>query len=340
LKRVPGQNHALHSLRALLRSGRLPHALLFLGADGTGRREVARELARALLCQGDAEPDDSCGQCESCRLIDKDRHPDYDVVGVPEGKQALPIATVLEVQHKAWLKPSLGNGRVFVVCDADHMSPEAANCFLKTLEEPPAGCVLVLIAASRRQLPETIVSRCRMVRFRNLPPDVLQQELERDDTPADEAGWLAQRTWGSPGAARQFRDMKLHALNREMANALCKLSLEDNFRLSDWLSGKAAALGRSATEVRTALQEMLECAVLHYRDLALAAAVGADAADLRNPALADRITELARGRDPDFFLDQANRVLDAMEHIAANANRPIALDHLFTQLALARRGAR
>lgn len=336
---IAGQDDTARRLRATLQRDRLPHAFLFVGSTGTGRAAMARELAQVVLCEGKDRPDDCCGRCGSCLLFARGAHPDYGEVGLPEGRQSLPIDTVRRVQRSAALKPVRAARRVFVIRDVERMSIEAANCFLKTLEEPPGRCFFVLIASSLRRLPETIVSRCRVVRFANLALEVLQRRLEADGVQPDDARWLARRAWGSPGLADGLKQADLHAFNRELVERLRELSVDDNFALSDWFSKKATENAASAAESRDALQELLECVAAYYRDLALSAAGGTDPAEPFNSALEDVITEPAAGVPPDAFVERAELVLEAIERIGGNAQRRLALDDLFTQLGWLSRGA-
>lgn len=320
-------------LRAMLASERLPHACLFVGSAGTGRLSAARELARTVLCSTGVKRDAPCGQCADCRLFGKGNHPDYRESGVPEGKQSLPIEAVREVQRTAALRPVRAGRRVFVIRDADRMSIEAANSFLKTLEEPPGSCVFVLIASSLRPIPETILSRCRIVRFANLSPDILRSRLEAAGLEGSDARWLARRAWGSPGLAEQLRQQGLHDFNRELVARLHGLAPQDSLALSDWLLAKAEGAASSAAERRIAVQDLLECAALYYRDAALAAASSPAESDLCNSAARDGIGELAARTSADDSLDRAQRVLEAIERIGANANSRLVLDWMFTHLA-------
>ncbi len=331
---VPAQQAAVRALTELLEAERLPHALLFLGAEGTGRLDAARELARIVLCHGDS-PTEACGRCPSCRMMADDHHADYREAGVPDGRQSVPIDAVREMQSVASLKPAAGTRRAFVIRDADRMSIEAANSFLKTLEEPPEPCVFVLLAASLQQVPETIVSRCRLVRFHNLPPGVLRDELESEGVPADAARWLARRCWGSPGLARRLHELGFYERHQRLADALKKLTKEDNFHLSDELSGFAYSHGGSGTESRNTLQDLLENVALFYRDLA-AGAAGAEQDQLVDPALAGDLDALTEGHSPDDFLRCADLVMESIDRIGGNANVQITLDNLFTQLGMRR----
>jgi len=329
---VSAQHGVARALRGLLRSGRLPHALLFAGSPGTGRLAMARELAAVALCTSRTEPDSACAACRSCELFRRGAHPDYHEQALPGGRQSLSIDAVRRLQHEASLKPVVAGRRVFVVRDAEKLSLEAANCFLKTLEEPPGGALFVLIASSPRTLPETVLSRCRTLRFRNLPADELSRQLVALGVQEADAHWLARRSWGSPGLAERLRELKLHQFNRKMLEQLAGMSLEDNFRLSDWLLELAREGRAGGPESRTALQEMLECLALYYRDLAVAAAVGRGDADLCNRHAEEAILARAEGAEPEHFVEQAQLVLETMADIGNNANRRLALDCLFTRL--------
>lgn len=323
------QQATVRGLRAALRAGRLPHAMLFLGSEGTGRLDVARELARALLCRAAEAPDDYCGDCQDCRLCQAGRHPDCEELGLPPGRQLFPIKAVQNVQATASLRPVRGPRRVFIIRDADRMSIDAANCFLKTLEEPPGGCVFVLLAASLRDIPQTIVSRCRIVRFANLPADVLERRLQESGMEARDASWLARRAWGSPGLAERLRSAGLAEFNRQMVERLLHVTTKQNFALSDWFLENAPGAGPAG---RDDLQELLECALAYYRDAALAAASGRAECDLFNAFAEEQVRGAAAGASPDAFLDRADVVLEAIERVGANANRRLALDDLFTRL--------
>jgi DNA polymerase-3 subunit delta' len=229
------------------------------------------------------------------------------------------------------LKPVRAARRVFVIREADRMSLDAANCFLKTLEEPPGNCLFILIASSLRLIPETIVSRCRIVRFVNLSPQRLQSRLEAEGMEARDAHWLARRAWGSPGLAERFQQMGLHDFNRQLVEKLGQLSAADSLAFSDWLNDAARA-AHSGAETRIRLQELLECAALYYRDLALAATAGGSECELCNQAAKDAMKEQAAATSPEAFLDKADLVLETIERIGANAHSRLALDRLFTRL--------
>jgi DNA polymerase-3 subunit delta' len=333
LEDVPGQERAAAVLMAALESGRLAHAYLFVGPGGVGRLAMARELASILLCQERGTR--RCGACRSCRSFEAGSHPDYHEEGVPEGKQELPIRLVQTLQDHAFVKPVLAPRRVFVLKDAEKMNLESANCFLKTLEEPPGGSCFILIATGLRNVPQTVVSRCQIIRFIGLPLEGVEQVLRSSGVDGDDAWWLARRCWGSPGLALRLKEAGLHLVNRDLTGELLTLSPGEAYGLTDQLSDQADDTAASRPEAREALQELLECAAVLYRDLA-ALAVAPGRVELFNKALGDRLGEAVSQRPAEFFIECADRAFEAIERVGANANRQVALDDLFGTLAGAR----
>lgn len=166
LEALAAQPRAARLLAGALESGRLAHAYAFIGPAGTGRTSAALQFAGALLC-----PKAGCGSCRECRLAAGRQHPDLHVL-VPtlsdpksKGAPAIRITDIRELERKASLRPAMAARKVFILDDAEKMTPDAPQAFLKTLEEPPAHTVLILVLPTPRALPATILSRCQPVRF-------------------------------------------------------------------------------------------------------------------------------------------------------------------------------
>src|SRR5262245_21693826 len=182
-KRVRGHEAQVRAFEHAVRRHRLAHAYLFVGPAGVGKRLFAGELARALLCEN-PPPDrlEACDRCPGCVQVEAGTHPDFFASARPEDSPNFPIDVMRELSRHLSLKPVRGRGKVAIVDDADDLDDPitnnaAANAFLKTLEEPPPGSIILLVGTSaERQLP-TIRSRCQVVRFAPLPPDVVTQLL-------------------------------------------------------------------------------------------------------------------------------------------------------------------
>ena len=156
-----GQKRALALFENSLRRGRPAHAYLLVGPAHVGKMTLARDLAMALNCQRGVPP---CGECASCRRISAATHSDVQVIGLgknADGKQQteIGIEDIRQMQHSANLPPFEGKCKVFIIDGAELLSIEAANCLLKTLEEPAPTVVFVLLTAKEELLPLTVVSR-------------------------------------------------------------------------------------------------------------------------------------------------------------------------------------
>ncbi len=150
-------------LLATRNADHLPHALLLAGSDGTGKTDFAHVLANSLLCEQPSADGYACGECISCNVKKSNAHPDYKYVGLPEGKQQIPVKAIRELTEFLVLSRSYKGYRVVVISAADRMNLNASNSLLKSLEEPPPKTVIILVADKLGTLPITIRSRCQVV---------------------------------------------------------------------------------------------------------------------------------------------------------------------------------
>jgi DNA polymerase-3 subunit delta' len=166
LVRVAGQPRAVALLSRALETDRVAHAYAFVGPAGAGRMTTALAFAQALLC-----PNGGCGACNACRLVAAHQHPDLHVIAPtppetnPKGARAIRIGAIRALERQAALRPVTARRKVFVLDEAERMTGEAPQAFLKTLEEPPASTLMILILPRARALPATVLSRCQIVRF-------------------------------------------------------------------------------------------------------------------------------------------------------------------------------
>ena len=198
---LTGHANEVRELKTLLAEGRLPHALLFVGKEGIGKKLVGQILAAAILCGRAGEP---CGRCDNCRAMAAGAHPDYyELLPEVRGKSSriIRIEAIREMQTAVSRSAVQAGQRVVLIDDADTMNEPAANSLLKTLEEPEGQVTFILIAKDRSSLLDTIVSRCMPVAFGALEPADLQQELQKRNLSLDVAKKLASLADGSLGRA-------------------------------------------------------------------------------------------------------------------------------------------
>ena len=235
---ILGQREPKRRLRRLLETDRLPHALLFSGPEGVGKRRTAEALAAALLCSSPAAGH-PCGTCESCRAFSRGIHPDFFFV-VPEavgkGARSIRIEAMRALGSALARPPELAPRQVALIDDAQRMNEAAANSFLKTLEEPTGDVVFLLVTGMRAALLDTVVSRCLEIPFGPLALPELSEVLRRHGVETEEAAALAALADGSAGRA-----LALHAegaLRRREEAVSLLARLPQIPPLSLWAEGK------------------------------------------------------------------------------------------------------
>jgi DNA polymerase-3 subunit delta' len=186
---VFGQDAAVNQLIASIQAGRVPHAYLFTGPAGVGKKTAARAWAKILFCQTPLSAARPCGVCGTCQKVENGGHP--DLLWVDFARQAtllketvdkqksIKIGTVREMEHALRLKPLEGRVKVALLTPADALGDDAAHALLKIVEEPPPGTHIVLISTEAGSLLPTIRSRCQRVRFRPLAAEVVKDILSR-----------------------------------------------------------------------------------------------------------------------------------------------------------------
>jgi len=213
---VIGHQDAVTMVKAMLSTGKMPHALLFAGSAGIGKSLLAKLVAAGILCSSDREK--PCGHCHSCVLFGRSEHPDFIQVA-PDGA-TIKIDQIRLLKNVAALTPAIGAGRVCLIEDAELMTVQAANSLLKLLEEPPPGLIFILIAGTSKPLLSTILSRCRKISFHPLPVSMLEQALVHKGYEQAAAAIAARLSGGRMGKALTLlapdglvsRDMALHLL--------------------------------------------------------------------------------------------------------------------------------
>lgn len=265
-------------LRAMKR-GRAAHAYLLLGPPAGGCAAAGCLLIRAFLCPD--RPDEGCGRCRSCLGIGRDAHPDYAAVRPASRSRQVLIEQVRDLETRLSRKPVWGQRRAGLIQEADRMTIQAANAFLKTLEEPPPETLLVLTAAALEGLPETIVSRCQRVYIGEIEPAPRPEwlpELEQAIAALDERAEGQQQQQGRLASIYAPLGAILGILSRLLDECREEPEIpEDADRvLSERMKREGEARSQSRYVARR--RAVVEAMAAWYRD-ALAASLGVMVAD-------------------------------------------------------------
>ena len=187
---ILGQPQVRDLLRSSVCSDRVTHAYLFTGPAGSNKTMAAYALAQALICpQGSQGPrGGECGACDACSRVKRKKHPDVRYFA-PEGASGYLVEQIRDIVADTSMAPIQASKKIYILDRVDLLSSSSANAFLKTLEEPPADVVLILLGRTRESVLSTIVSRCQVVPFRHIPA-------------SEAAGILAQNTGASRELAR------------------------------------------------------------------------------------------------------------------------------------------
>lgn len=333
-----GNPSAVRALQAAISADRLAHAYLFTGPPHVGKATLALWLAQTLLCERrPPSPPSPCGTCRACLRIARRTHPDVQMFSLERqarekdratASRELGIDTVREIVREIDLLPFEADRKVYVIEDADTLTEEAANGLLKTLEEPPGYATLVMVAAEATSLPQTIRSRCALLRLHPVARSEIDQLLrEGADLPPEQQARIVELAVGRPGWALQAasdpivlqtHDENVSALLQALeGGAVARLGLAEKLA-KRWTSGHRA-------EVYAALLDWLG----YWRSIMRVAAGEADPGlDKTHKAAAER---LAR-HGVDAASRAASRTLEAISQLDANVNTRMTVETLLLDL--------
>ena len=294
---------------------RLGQSYLFVGPEGVGKKRFANELAKSLLCEMRTTRFVACGNCASCKLCDAGTHPDMKSFQKREDKAVFTVEVIDDDVHPfIYLKSSRGNKKVAILDDCDLFNEDAANKFLKTLEEPPNGSLLILLSTSTESQLPTILSRCQVVRFNPLASEdvvaVLQSQGMSDPVLADR---VARLSGGSPGLALSLAEPAIWAFRETLLAAISASPVRASALIESWLRFIEEAGKESVHKRRRACQSV--SMTIHFLRRALRLIVGSETSGLMGIDL-QRATALAGKIGPDGLL----ALLDACERANERIN--------------------
>jgi DNA polymerase-3 subunit delta' len=334
--RILGQDAARDTFLTAIERGRLGQAYLLIGPEGIGKRLFAKELAKAFLCEKPPAPMTACDRCPACAQVEAGSHPDLLFLRTPEGKHELPIEVMREFCQHLSRKPIRGGRKIGIVEDADDFNASSANAFLKTLEEPPPGALLLLIGTGTdRQLP-TILSRCQVVRFAPLSDASVSAILAREGIDdAVKRDRLARLGSGSVSRALALDDDSIWQVRQKLIEGITSTRPSFQPLAETW-----AKFHEDAGKDKTAAQRMRASLVLKFLIEAVeqalrlslgATVVGLDAAEAsRLKAFADRV-------GTDGLMELLDRCVEADFHVERRVQLILVVESViekFTRLAV------
>lgn len=332
---ILGQGQAKNILTRALEHGTVAHAYLFYGAESIGKKRTAVEFAKALNC-AEPGPDGSCGHCSSCLKIDQNRHPDFFLVEPtrkPKSRDVnINIDEVRELQKMLGYMPYEGRYKVAVIDGVEKMLLQACNAFLKTLEEPPASTVLILVTAHLHQLLPTIISRCQGVKFNPLPADAVRAILERhpeaEGMSAGEIGLRVQRSRGQVARALAEDAEEIGRYREDLLELIGQIGFHRMDLLFHW--SREMGKNRELPEIQKILEELLGL----LRDTAVLQ-VGGGPETLINGDIAHRLAPLAARKPRAAVLSMMEAVFRTRNILNQNANVQLSLETMLMQFCTA-----
>ena len=245
---IYGHEKKIEIIQKTLAQKRIGHAYLFSGIPSVGKKTLALEFIKALNCEKVDSLHDSCGECVSCRKIQRESHP--DIFSIEADGQFIRIDSIREIQKRIKCKPLEARMRAFIIDDADKMNDQAANAFLKILEEPSPSNILILVTARPYSLPSTIISRCQHMRFNPLSSETVAKFLiAQMGMDNQRALLLAALSGGSIGNAMELNKEDIVGYRTELLKLLSITRPDDPFSLINF----ASFLGQGKKEIRQGL---------------------------------------------------------------------------------------
>lgn len=291
-----------------------------------GKSTLAREFAKALNC---LEPDRPCGQCRSCRKIERGVHPDLQIVELEEGSKNIGIDAIRGILDGVALRPAEGRVKIYLIEEAERLSEAAANSLLKTLEEPPPSVVLVLTTLDATMLLPTLVSRCQQICLRPVPADTVEAALrERLGQDSDRARLVATLARGRVGwALAAVSNPAMLARRAELLDRLIALPTADRVARFAYAAELATLYSRDPEAARGVLETWQSW----WRDLLLSRLGMEDL--VVNADLRDRLVSQARQHSVEGLSERIRSVQETISLLAQNVNARLALEVLMLSVS-------
>lgn len=320
-KNISGNAPRIEHLRKILTENKFPHAVIFSGIAGIGKRKIAENCAAALLCEN-PNNGEACGVCASCKILAAGTHPDFYVIEPEESKTApnIKIGQIRDLQDEVSLQPVRSKCRVVIIDGAEFMNKPAANSLLKTLEEPTGQSIFILTTANRAGLLMTIRSRCGTVNFDKISAAEIADALKLRGIESAMAKTVSLIADGSLGRALKLEESGGFEIRNDALNFLENLSTK-KFSVEDIFNkGKDFSTKENFSDFVTYVQKIL-------RDVFLL-----ESAELYNADLKSRLAKLKIPDETLYELFDAGK--NIQRKINSNANLRLLAESYFLKMKL------
>ncbi len=327
------QKTAASILQRSLQRERLAHAYLFVADSITEAETLARELAKVVNCQKNDY--DACDQCAACKKIGASNHPDVRWIRPESKSRRIAIEQIRELEQPLYLAAGEGRIKVAVVVEADRLGPEAANAFLKTLEEPPENSLILLLTTEPQRLLETILSRCLRV---TLASGVAAEVSARQKEALNQFTKLLETKDSKIAAAYRFLGWlttQLEEMRKEAGARVEERAQLERYKETspEWVKDQEEMLEAATVAEYSRDRALLLAALARWLRDVMLCAEGADEQWLAYPAQASRAKKLAASRGP--AADWRARVAafeTLQEQLGRNVNETLALEIALLEL--------
>ena len=329
--KILGQKKAISFLKKVLQGDRVPHAYLFTGVNGVGKSTTAMALARAVNCGTDIS-DEGCGECVTCRQLENGNFPDIMFIE-PEG-QNIKIEQIRELNRSLNFKPVSGKFRVLIIDRAEMMTEEAANSFLKTLEEPPPGNIIILKVVDPLDLLPTIISRCQKIPFHPLAREVIKEYLEEQLGLDENMAWLAAGiSEGSLGRAVEICEEGFLDDRKVLIQDIIKLNKLSRVEVLDMAieCNKKYSKKAKVDQANIDLYSVTSVWKTYFRDLLLIKVHG-NYELLVNRDYLDMFVKLTEKYDPDKLIESFFIIDGYQRDLLRNPNTGLMMEKMLLEL--------
>lgn len=230
-EKIVGNEPAKSTLKKAVELNITSHSYMFVGISGIGKRLIAKDFAKMILC---LDENKYCNKCKSCIEFDSNNNPDFIFIEPDNG--SIKIDQIRNMQKEVSEKPIISNNKVCIINDADLMTVEAQNCLLKTLEEPPAYMTIILVGTNESNFLATIKSRCTIMYFDKIKEEEIKNYLENNYKGQEIASNIIEIADGSIGKAISLKDKAeiYESINKIVEN-LEKYDIIEILKKADYL---------------------------------------------------------------------------------------------------------